>query len=340
MAKYNLTVCGGTFDLFHAGHKAFIKKILKHSEKVTLGITSNLYVKSFKNNLGIEDFKVRKKAVEKFLDSIGASRRVKIVEINNAYEPYLETSTDYQAITVTLQTKKVAMEINRKRKQNNVRELKIIVVDMKLAQDGKIISSTRIRNGEINREGRLYVNPKWKNKKLILPENLRFLLQQPWGEVVSRVPAGIDGTKVITIGDVTTLEFNKKNVGQFLSIVDFLVQRQIKFRKLSELGFSNQRVQKVKNSPGTISFDLFEAVRKAFELKTKENVILIDGEEDLSVMPAILLSPLGFNIFYGQSARIAMQSVTGRSNEGLVRIIVDEEKKQRAYKLAESFDKV
>jgi uncharacterized protein (UPF0218 family) len=44
-------------------------------------------------------------------------------------------------------------------------------------------------------------------------------------------------------------------------------------------------------------------------------------------LPVLLIAPLGFNIFYGQP------------NEGLVRILVTEENKEKVYQLTESFDK-
>jgi len=328
MAKYSFTVCGGTFDLFHKGHELFLKKTLESSEKVLIGITSNIYVNSFKKNFNIEDFEIRKKAVENFLESVGERERAKIVPIDNAFEPYLETSTDYDAISVTPHTLKAAQEINLKRINNNITELEIVLVPFLKAEDEGIISSTRIRNGEINRKGRLYLSPKWQSKNLILPEKMRPELQIPWGEIIGFVPKGLDGTKVITIGDATTQEFNKNNVGQFLSIVDFLIKREKHFSQLSELGFKTNNALKVKNIPGTISFKLFEAVKRAFKSGKEYNIILIDGEDDLAVLPVILVSPIGISIFYGQP------------NQGLVRIVVNEENKERAYALVETFDMV
>src|ERR1035437_8329917 len=140
MSKFNLVVCGGTFDLLHAGHKAFIKDVLNTSEKVILGITDDSYVQDFKNNLGVEDFQTRQFAVEQFLSSIHANDRIKIVGISNAYEPYLETSLDYQAIVVTEQTAKAAEQINAKRQQNNVPKLEVVVSPMKKAANGQPIS--------------------------------------------------------------------------------------------------------------------------------------------------------------------------------------------------------
>lgn len=324
MNKYKLVVCGGTFDLFHAGHKSFIKDALASSEKVLLGITDDGYIQNFKNNLGVEDFQTRKFAVERFLSSIGASDRVQIVGINNAYEPYLETSTNYEAIVVTEQTKQAALDINAKRSQNGAPQLEVVVSLMKEASSGGIISSTRIRNGEINREGKVYLNSQWQNKTLVLPENLRFALQKPWGQIINEIPNDLDASKVVVVGDATAEKFNLKNIGQFLSIIDFLINREIKFNQVSEMGFNDQQILQVKNPAGAIAPELFKAIQATFENKVPA-IIKIDGEDDLAVLPVLLIAPLGFSIFYGQP------------NEGLVNVPVTEENKEKAYQLASKF---
>jgi cytidyltransferase-like protein len=326
MNKFSLAVCGGTFDLFHAGHKAFIEDALKLSEKVVLGITGNAYVKNFKSNFNIEDFAVRKAAVEQFLDLVGAKDRVAIVEINSAYDPYITTSPHYKVIVVTDQTEQTAKEINLKRQQKGAPKLEIVISPMKKAQDGGLISSSRIRDGQINRDGRLYLNPQWQNKSLVLPEALRGELQNPWGEVFDEIPQNIDGAKTVVVGDATAQIFNEKKIGQFLSIVDFLIHREKKFQQLSELGFDGGNTQRVTNPHGIVTPELFQAVQLAFNTKNK-TVILIDGEDDLAVLPVLLIAPLGFTIFYGQP------------NEGLVQVLVTEENKEKAYQLAQGFDK-
>ena len=325
MNKYKLVACGGTFDLLHAGHKAFLQEVLSHSDKVLLGITSDSYIKSFKDGNNIESFEFRKNAVQNFLSSIGAMDRIEVSVIDNFYGPLLTGDFNAQAIAVTPQTAEMAEEINQKRKQNNLQELKIINISLGLAEDGNPISATRIRRGEINRNGRLYLNPRWKNKVLILPENLRSSLQSPWAQILDKVPEKIDGSKTIAIGDITVQKFNQKNVGQFLSIVDFFVQRKLKFHELSELGLVNQNLQKVKNQHGTITSDLFSMVQEAFHNENR-NIILVDGEEDLAFLPVMLIAPLGFSIFYGQP------------NQGLVRVDVTEETKEEAYQIISKFD--
>jgi cytidyltransferase-like protein len=325
MAKFSLIACGGTFDLLHAGHKSFIQDVLSRSEKVVLGMTSDVYVRSFKDGNKIEPFVVRKKVLEQFLESISAKERVQIVSINDFYGPLLTNEFNPQAIAVTSQTEHMVSDINQKRKEKNLSELPKILIALKTADDGKVISATRIRNGEINRNGRLYLNPEWKNKQLTLPENLRPALQQPWGEVLSDVPIGVDRSKTIAIGDIATQTFNQKKIGQFLSIIDFVVQRQIKFHDISELNFSHRNIEKAKNPHGTITPELISAIENAFKTAS-EKIILVDGEEDLTLLPVMLIAPLGFSVFYGQP------------NQGLVRVDVTEENKERIYQVVSRFE--
>jgi cytidyltransferase-like protein len=323
MAKYQL-IASGTFDHLHKGHKSFLEKSFEISDEVIVCITSARYVKSFRDARKIEDFEIRKKNVARFLESIGKINKAIIIPIDDMYGPLLTNRFNPQGIAVTPENKERAEKINKKRVEIGFPELEIKLVQMSLAEDGNIISATRIRNGEINRDGRLYLNPKWKNKKLNLPENLRLSLQQPWGEIVGDVPEDVDGSKTITIGDIVTQTFNHKKIGQFLSIIDFVVQRQIKFHDLSELCFTHRNIEKTRNPHGTITPELFEAVGKAFKTKD-EKIILVEGEEDLAVLPVLLVAPLGFSIFYGQP------------NVGMVQVLVTEENKEKAYRIISQF---
>lgn len=325
MKKYDLIVCGGTFDLLHKGHKSFLEQTLAITDKVIIGITSNSYVSKFKNEQ-IEDFEIRKGNVVDFLSSINAADRVKIVSINQAYEPLLTSEFSPRAIAVTTQTQKTANEINKKRKELGLPELEIIIIPMEKAEDGGLISSTRIRNGEINRDGKLYVRKDWLSKNLILPQSLRPFLHKPFGKVLDSVPKGLNGDKVIAIGDVTAKKLNEKKVGQFLSIVDFRVKRQKKFKRLSELGFADDiKTVMVENQHGTIAQELFESVKSALAGKERQ-VILVNGEEDLSFLPVMLLAPLGYTVYYGQP------------DEGLVEVLVTEENKEKVFELVNKFD--
>ena len=60
-----------------------------------------------------------------------------------------------EAIVVSEETAPKAEELNRLRAQRGLRPLELVVIPMVLAEDGKPISTTRIRAGEIDRAGRL-----------------------------------------------------------------------------------------------------------------------------------------------------------------------------------------
>lgn len=319
MKQYSVAVTGGTFDLLHKGHKEFIKKILGASEKLIIGLTSDKYIQEYKPNRRIVSFEGRKKEIIDFLRNEGLENRVEIIEINDMYGPLLDPSLYVEAIAVAESTQDAVKKINSRRVELGLKWLENIEVELERAEDGGTISATRIRNGEINREGELYFKKKWQGKKLLLPPTLRKKLQDIWGEVVQKVPEDIDLNKIITVGDVTTEKFRNLNLYPKLSIIDFKVERK-------EIpSFEVKDAVKVISKPGEISSELFEAVKKVIHDEDKF-VLIVDGEEDLAVLPVLLCAPLGFFIFYGQPG------------VGMVKLEITEEIKKKASEIVDSFD--
>jgi pantetheine-phosphate adenylyltransferase len=137
---------GGTFDRLHKGHKALIEKAFEIGDVVIIGLSSDEMVKK-----GAEPYETRKRVLLDFLKKFEG--RYEVVKLGDAYGPATEDK-DIEAIVVSRETEPRAYEINRVRERNNIKGLKIIVVPFALAEDGKPISSTRIRKGEINTEGK------------------------------------------------------------------------------------------------------------------------------------------------------------------------------------------
>lgn len=331
--QFKQIVCGGTFDLLHKGHKSFLSKILELTDNLILGLTSDKFASQKEGEH--ESYEARKQNVEKFVSTF--NKRVEIVPIDDMFGPLISDDLSPDAIALTEETKSSLDSINKKRSELGLVSLKPIIIPMEKAEDGKIISSTRIRRGEINRDGRLYLSPNWKGKMLVLPDDLREELHRPFGPILNSPPDDIDPSKTIVVGDVSSKLFNEKKINPSLSIIDFRVHRQKKFDRLEQLGFDPTAITKeVKNDASTIAPELFSAIKQAMDSKN-QTVILVDGEEDLAVVPCLLISPLGFSIYYGQPARIASQSVAGGPDQGLVEVRVTEESKEKAYGLAERF---
>lgn len=308
--KYKLTVCGGTFDLLHKGHKDFLEEILKVSEKVFLGLTSDKYVQIHKSKHGIASFEKRKRDLINFFEQIGAQDRVEVKAIDDLYGPLLDLNFKADALAVTADTYNSALEINLKRKEKSLSVVEIIKIPMIRDRKGEVLSTTRIKQGYINRGG-----------KLILPLELRKEFQRPFGKLLKDIPDNIDPSKVITVGDVTTDKFLKKGLTPKLAVVDFLINR----KPIPHKTF-NTAVVEANNPAGTISYELLEEVKSSFK-NSSSKVMIVHGEEDLSVLPALIFSPIGSSIFYGQPGK------------GLVRVEVNKKNKEKAKKLLDKFGK-
>jgi len=328
--KYNLVVCGGTFDHFHKGHREFLRHALSMSKKLLVGLTSNTYVKSKENNNWIEDYQIRKQSLEAFFKKEKTKDRVLIEPIDDIYIPKIWESWPIEAIIVSKNTLLSAEEINLKRKEQIKFPLKIEICQLAKSEDNGYISSSRIRRGEINREGKPYINPLWFKKKLLITEKLRRNFKKPFG-VLLRKNKGLrrpDCPYLITVGDITTKIFNDLSLHQDISVIDFKVARKKKFSSLIELGFlGKDKIIKIANPAGCLTSTLFKAVCEIFKLKKdSQHIILqIEGEEDLSVLPLILSASLESIIFYGQP------------KEGIVKIVVSEKTKEITYDLVSQF---
>ncbi|OYT66442.1 hypothetical protein B6U74_00770 [Candidatus Bathyarchaeota archaeon ex4484_205] len=97
---------------------------------------------------------------------------------------------------------------------------------------------------------------------------------------------------IISVGDYTSLFLHEQGVPVNLYIVNGKVMRK-KVKTFKNFHFH------ISNPPGTISAASWSAIRAA--LKSGRGCILkVDGEEDLLTLPAILLSPVGGCVIYGQ----------------------------------------
>ncbi len=143
----NSVAVGGTFDVLHDGHKALLRKAYELGH-VTIGLVSDTMAKH-KGHV-VKSYSARKRALVTYVCSlIGAEPE--IIELNDPYGPTLERQFDY--IVVSPDTIDTAREIDKIRATRGKQPITIICVDFVLAYDGKPISSSRIRQGEIDEHG-------------------------------------------------------------------------------------------------------------------------------------------------------------------------------------------
>lgn len=148
-----MKVCiGGTFDRLHKGHTYLIDKALQTAGEqgfVFIGITKGEMINKKKS---VRSFEQRKQTILDYLRE-KTSIPVEIKPITDKYGPSIEG--EFDAIVVSPETVKTAEEINNKRRKLGKKPLKIIKIPFILAENGAPISSSRIKNNEINADGKL-----------------------------------------------------------------------------------------------------------------------------------------------------------------------------------------
>lgn len=153
--KYRKVLVGGTFDYFHDGHRALLRKAFELGERVVVGICSDHMQDLLrKDSAGVRSLSVRTHSVLDFLNELGVLERTELVVLNDFFGPAVE-DREAEAIVVSPETRKRAEEINRLRQEKGLPVLKIVEVPWVLAEDGKPISSIRIRYGEMNSHGKI-----------------------------------------------------------------------------------------------------------------------------------------------------------------------------------------
>lgn len=154
MKKYDKVAVGGTFDELHRGHKALLNKAFEIGEKVVVGLSSDEFVLKMGKAHKTASYAERLKDLEVFLKKSGLAKKSEIVPLNDPYGLTI-SGKSLDALVVSKETESIADKINKIRAQAGLAPLKIVAVHMVLAENSSPISTTRIRKGEIDRNGHL-----------------------------------------------------------------------------------------------------------------------------------------------------------------------------------------
>ena len=143
------------------------------------------------------------------------------------------------------------------------------------------------------------------------------ILKKPLGVLYPKFEDAIEDIKksnfFISVGDATLNNLINVDLYPNLSIIDQLIQR-----KNHDFNIINsENLFNAINPSGFITSDLWETIDTAIKSAINNDVhhlIVVDGEEDLAVLPCILMAPEETIIVYGQP------------NEGLVLLNVSDVK--------------
>ena len=153
MELFDLVAMGGTFDTIHSGHMALLNKAFSISSKVIIGLSSDQLAAKKGKNL-VNDYSKRLSLLKYTIEKNFPNSSYEVSKLENDFGPaVIEGSV--KALVVSEETSNKGTSLNELRAERNLPSVKIVVVPMVLAKDGKAISTTRIRNSEIDDSGNL-----------------------------------------------------------------------------------------------------------------------------------------------------------------------------------------
>ena len=158
-----------------------------------------------------------------------------------------------------------------------------------------------------------------------LPENLREDLKIPLGDLINDVDVNNKNIQtkinpksiIITVGDKTTENIISLGIRPQIQIIDGLEKRNQRDIPLDD---KINTVLTCKNPPGEITQESIQTIQKAFSSDPPIRII-VDGEEDLLVIPVCIAAPENSVVMYGQP------------NEGLVIVHVTPEIREKVQKI-------
>ena len=167
---------------------------------------------------------------------------------------------------------------------------------------------------------------------LNLTEEQRPLLKRPLGELVTgdteecarklkEVIRKEKPPRVILVGDTVSRTAVRMGLVPDVMIID----NQEKRRKIDQFCFSVEHSFKMQNSAGSISSAAWGVVSEA--IRVGDSAVIVEGEEDLLTLVAILCSPEGSVVVYGQP------------DEGIVIVRATQKKKKEISRIIEQMEK-
>ena len=153
MSEFSLIATGGTFDIIHRGHLTLLSDAFAISDKVIIGLTSDELAEKG-GKLLINKYENRLENLTAVISKEFPNSSFQISKLDNDFGPAV-LEKEVEALVVSDETSNQGVILNQLRAEKKLPPVKIITVSMFLAKDGTRISTTRIKNSEIDTEGNL-----------------------------------------------------------------------------------------------------------------------------------------------------------------------------------------
>jgi uncharacterized protein (UPF0218 family) len=157
-------------------------------------------------------------------------------------------------------------------------------------------------------------------------------MKKPLGELIAGTPANCNRilneivtkekpTRLILVGDTVSRNAIQMRMRPDVIIVDNMEKRE----KAPQFEYTAEHIFRTQNRAGTIESGAWRIIDEA--VHQGNSLVLVDGEEDLLALPAILSSPDKSLVVYGQPS------------VGIVLVWVSPEKKKDITQLVEQMEK-
>jgi GTP-dependent dephospho-CoA kinase len=128
---------------------------------------------------------------------------------------------------------------------------------------------------------------------------------------------------IVSVGDTVSRNLHRYKLDPHISITD---NRNLR-KRVKTQSFPGKRIVQVTNPMGTITQQAVYAIKEALNSKNPVHIV-VDGEEDLLTLIAVLYASKNVFVVYGQP------------HEGLVLVKVDAEKKAEARRIWKKMRKI
>ncbi|MEM3565428.1 MAG: DUF359 domain-containing protein [Candidatus Bathyarchaeia archaeon] len=166
----------------------------------------------------------------------------------------------------------------------------------------------------------------------VLPSSLRRKLKKPLGmlirgsfeETVKKFKHIVDVEKppgIVSVGDTVSKNLVENGISPNLMIIDNRVMR----KDIAPEPLNADVEKHVKNPPGTITFEALNTIKEALKANRKTKIV-VEGEEDLLALCAILYAPENSFVIYGQP------------HEGMVVVKATKQKKEEVASILRAME--